>query len=173
MKQRVLVLNQDYSPLTICSVERAFVLVFLDKAEMISSANGQQLRTVTLSYPLPAVIKINRFINLPYRQVVLTRQNVFKRDRFSCQYCGNSRDLTLDHVIPRSRNGKSTWGNLVTACKNCNSRKGDYLPEEVGFNLRTKPYKPSYILFLRNFSGFVVEEWEPYLNGYGTTRATG
>ena len=173
MKRRVLVLNQDYSPLTICSVERAFVLVYLDKAEMVSSANGYQLRTVNMGFPLPAVIRIHRYINLPYRQVVLTRQNIFKRDRFSCQYCGTGRDLTLDHVIPRSRNGKSTWNNLVTACKNCNSRKGDYLPEEAGFNLKTKPYKPSYILFLRNFSGFVVDEWEPFLNGYGNSRALG
>ena len=173
MRFSFLVLNQDLSPLTICSVERAFVLVFLDKAEMITSANGYQLRTVCLKYPLPAVIKIHRYINLPYRQVVLTRQNVFKRDRFSCQYCGTSHNLTLDHVIPRSRKGKSTWNNLVTACKNCNSRKGDYLPGEAGFNLRTKPYKPSYILFLRNFSGFVLDEWEPYLNGYGKSRAVG
>ncbi len=173
MKRRVLVLNQDLSPLTICSVERAFVLVFLDKAEMVSSANGHQLRTVSLTYPLPAVIKINRYINLPYRQVVLTRQNIFKRDRFACQYCGTGHELTLDHVIPRSRMGKSSWSNLVTACKNCNSRKGDFLPEEVGFSLRTRPYKPSYILFLRNFSGFVIDEWEPYLNGYGNSRAVG
>ena len=173
MKSRVLVLNQDYSPLTICAVERAFVLVYLEKAEMLSSSNGQKLRTVDREYPLPSVIKIHRYINLPYRQVVLTRQNIFKRDNFSCQYCGTKQDLTLDHVLPRSREGKSTWTNLVAACKNCNSRKGDFLPEEAGFELKARPYRPSYVLFLRNFSGFVMEEWEPFLNGYGQARATG
>jgi len=158
-------LNQDFTPLTVCTVQRAFLLVFLNKAEMMSGANGHRLRSVTQSYPVPAVIKINRYIHIPYRGVVLTRQNIFKRDGFRCQYCGTHRELTLDHVVPRSRTGKSTWNNLVTACKHCNSRKGDYMPHEANMVLQTKPYKPSYILFLKNFSGYVCEEWKPFLNG--------
>ena len=165
MKRRVLVLNQDHSPLTVTTVQRAFLLVFLNKAEMMNHMNGSMLRTVTSSYPMPAVIRINRYINLPYRGVVLSRQNVFKRDSFECQYCGTSKDLTLDHVLPKSRNGKSTWSNLVAACKPCNSKKGDYLPHEAGFVLRNKPFKPSYLFFLRNFSGSICEEWKPFLNG--------
>jgi len=165
MNRRVLVLNQDHSPLTVTTVQRAFLLIFLDKAAMMNQVSGLFLNTVSQAYPMPAVIKINRYINLPYRGVVLSRQNVFRRDGFECQYCGISTDLTLDHVVPKSRNGKSTWKNLVTACKPCNSRKGDYTPHEMGFALRSQPYKPSYVLFLSNFSGFVREEWKPYLNG--------
>ena len=163
MNQRVLVLNQDYSPLTVCSVQRAFLLIYLQKAELISDFDGQFLRTVTASYPKPAVVRINNYISIPYKDVELSRQNVFKRDSYSCQYCGTNKDLTLDHVLPRSRKGRSSWTNLVTACKSCNARKGNALPEEIGFILKSKPYKPSFILFLRDFSGYIQDEWRPFL----------
>lgn len=163
MNQRVLVLNQDYSPLSLCTVQRAFLLVFLEKADLISGLEGQFLRTVTARYPKPAVIRIRTYIRIPYKEVELSRQNVFKRDSYRCQYCGTAKDLTLDHVLPRSRKGRSSWTNLVTACKNCNARKGDALPEEVGLILKSKPYKPSFILFLRDFSGFIQDEWRPFL----------
>ena len=136
MNQRVLVLNQDYSPLTLCSVQRAFLLVYLQKAELISGFDGQYLRTVTAHYPKPAVIRILSYIRIPYKEVELSRQNVFKRDSYSCQYCGTNKDLTLDHVLPRSRKGRSSWTNLVTACKACNARKGSALPEENWPNLK-------------------------------------
>ena len=165
MNQRALVLNQDYSPLTVCSIQRAFLLIFLEKAELIDDFNGQYLRTVTHNYPKPAVIRICNYINIPYKEVELSRQNVFKRDSYSCQYCGITKNLTLDHVLPRSRKGRSSWTNLVTACKSCNARKGDALPEEIGLILKSKPYKPSFILFLRDFSGFIQEEWRPFLIG--------
>lgn len=164
MNQRVLVLNQDYSPLTVCSIQRAFLLTFLGKAELISGFDGQYLRTITAQYPKPAVVRIINYIRIPYKDVELSRQNVFKRDSYSCQYCGTSKDLTLDHVLPRSRKGRSSWTNLVTACKSCNARKGDALPEEIGLILKSKPYKPSFILFLRDFSGYIQDEWRPFLN---------
>lgn len=164
MNQRVLVLNQDYSPMTVCSIQRAFVLVYLDKAELISGSNGRFLRTVTREFPQPAVVRVLRYISIPYKDVELSRQNIFKRDGYQCQYCGTTKDLTLDHVLPRSRKGRSSWTNLVTACKSCNSRKGDALPEEIGMDLKSNPYKPSFILFLRDFSGFIQEEWRPFLN---------
>ena len=163
MKQRVLVLNQDYTPFTICSVAKAFLLVYLRKAEMITEVTGVALRTVTKAYPMPSVIRLSRYIHLPYRGVMLTRQNIFKRDGYACQYCGTSKDLTLDHVVPRSKRGRTTWKNLVTACKHCNAKKGDYLLEESGLLLKSRPYKPSYILFLRDFSGFMEDNWRPYL----------
>jgi 5-methylcytosine-specific restriction endonuclease McrA len=112
---------------------------------------------------MPAVIRLNRYVNIPYKGVALTRQNVFKRDSFECLYCGKNHDLTLDHVKPRSRGGKSSWDNLATACKRCNAYKGDYTPEERGIELRYKPFKPSYVMFLRDYSGFHCEEWCPYL----------
>ena len=163
MNRKVLILNQDYSPISICSVQRAFLLVYLSKAELIQQAENLKLRSISMTYPMPSVVRLVRYVNVPYRGVVLSRQNVFKRDGFECQYCGNEADLTLDHVIPRSRNGKSTWSNLVTACKRCNSLKGDELVEESGLRLQNKPFKPSFALFLRSFSGYSCDEWKPYL----------
>jgi len=163
MNRRVLVLNQDYSPLTICTVQRAILLVFLGKADLMTPASDAFIRTVSSSYPMPAVIRLHRYINLPYRGVVLTRNNIFKRDNHTCQYCGTGKDLTLDHLIPKAKGGKSSWYNLVTACKKCNARKGDYNPEEVGLKIAQKPFKPNYIMFIRDFSGYVCDEWMPFL----------
>jgi 5-methylcytosine-specific restriction endonuclease McrA len=101
---------------------------------------------------MPSVIRLNRYVHAPYRGVNLTRQNVFKRDNFECQYCGTKKELTLDHVVPSSRGGIHSWTNLVTACKRCNAKKGDYTLEESGMDLHRKPYKPSYALFLRDIS---------------------
>lgn len=164
MNGRVLVLNQDYSPMTVCTVQRAFVLVLTDKAELLREKANESIRTVTRSYPKPAVVKLNRYINIPFKSVVLSRNNIFKRDRFHCQYCDSNRDLTLDHVMPRSRQGKSSWNNLVTACKSCNARKGDYTPEEANMILKNQPYRPSFLMFLKNFSSHTSEEWLPFLN---------
>lgn len=161
---RVLVLNQDYSPLTVCSAERAFLLIFLNKAEMVHNNPSQTLRTVSSKYPMPSVIRLQKYIYIPFKSVILSRQNVFKRDAQECQYCGSKRDLTLDHVLPKSKGGRSTWQNLVTACKRCNSLKGDKTPEEAEMPLKTKPFKPSYVMFVRNFSGFTADEWLKYLS---------
>ncbi|ELR70100.1 HNH endonuclease family protein [Fulvivirga imtechensis AK7] len=131
----------------------------------MEAANGYKLNSVSRSFPMPSVIRLTRYVNIPYKGVALTRLNVFKRDNFSCQYCGTDRDLTLDHVLPRSRGGRSLWNNLVTACKRCNARKGDNTPDEAGTPLRIKPFRPNYVMFLRDFSGFHCDEWKPYLNG--------
>lgn len=164
---RVLVLNFDFSPITVCTVQRAFLLVFLEKAEMLADAQEGMLHSVSQTFPMPAVIRLRRYINRPYKGVMLTRQNVFKRDAYTCQYCGVHKDLTLDHVVPRSKNGKSSWSNLVTACRRCNARKGHFSPEAAGLQLRTKPERPSYLDFLRYHSGLYQKEWDPYLQTSG------
>ena len=163
MNRKVLVLNADFSPISVCTVQRAFLLTYLNKTEMVSPANGYKLRSISQSFPMPAVIRLKKYVNIPYKGVNLTRQNVFKRDAFACQYCGAGKDLTLDHVTPRSKGGRSSWNNLVTACKRCNTKKGDALPQEAGIRLKTKPFRPSYIMFLRDFSGFHCDEWGPFL----------
>ena len=164
---RALVLNFDYSPISVCTVEKAFLLIYLEKAEEVQDFEGVFLCTVSQKFRTPAVVRLLRYVKLPYKSVELTRNNVFKRDGFECQYCGSGRDLTLDHVMPRSRGGTSNWKNLVTACKPCNAKKGDDTPTEAGLDLRQKPFKPSYIMFLRDFSGFDFEEWMPYLQMTG------
>ncbi len=160
---KVLVLNQDYSALSICTGPKAFLLVYLNKAELLAESQERDLRTVKEIYPMPIVIRLKRYIHIPYRGVVMTRQNIFKRDRNRCQYCGTHEHLTLDHVVPKSRGGKTTWDNLATACKRCNSKKGDLTPEEANMPLSQRPFRPSFLMFIRDFSGLSPEEWQPYL----------
>ncbi|NMM50539.1 HNH endonuclease [Marinigracilibium pacificum] len=162
MNQKVLLLNQDYSPLAVCTVNKAFILLFLDKAEMVREFAGEALHSVTRTFPKPAVVKLKRYINLPYKNVMLSRKNIFKRDDHKCQYCGKSSDLTVDHLVPKAKGGKTTWSNLVTACKRCNTVKGNSSPEEVGLELRRQPYRPNYLLFLRDYVGEQNKEWEDF-----------
>jgi len=162
MKTNVLVLNQDYTPLSICSAQRAFVLVFLNKADTIHSYEDANFRTISDSFSIPSVIKINRYINVPYKGVTLTRQNIFKRDRNRCQYCGSTKDLTIDHIHPRSKGGKTTWKNVVTACSPCNSAKSDLSIEKAGMTLAKQPFKPSPFFYLTDKTGKLREEWKSY-----------
>ncbi|HYG39793.1 MAG TPA: HNH endonuclease [Cytophagales bacterium] len=163
MGRKVLVLNQDFRAVTVCNVQRAFLLVYLEKADLISEVPDHQLRSITATFPMPSIIRLRKYVNLPYRGVVLTRHNIFKRDGLKCQYCGSPDNLTLDHVIPKSRGGSSNWDNLITACKSCNSKKGDYIPEEISMVPFKRPFKPSFIMFLRDFSGNLQTDWMPYL----------
>lgn len=163
MNSNVLVLNQDYQPLSVCSVQRSVKLLFLDKAEMLHEDPEKVIRTVDQEYSYPSVIRLRYYIRIPYSRIVLTRKNIMKRDRHTCQYCGVRSDLTLDHVMPKSRGGKDTWENLVTACNKCNVKKGNRTPVEAKMPLNTNPYRPIHITFFQNLMGGVQEHWKPYL----------
>ena len=163
MSRKVLVLNQDYSALAVCSMPKAFLLVFLNKADLVAASTTEKLHSITQTFPYPSVIRLNRYVYFPYKGVVLTRQNIFKRDGNRCQYCGTSDHLTLDHVIPKSRQGRTSWDNLTTACQYCNSKKSDKTPEEAGMQLIRQPFKPSFVMFLRNFSGILDNQWMPFV----------
>ena len=163
MREKVLVLNQDYQAVGICSAQRAFVLVWLRKAEMLHDYAGSALRSVSRQFKYPSVIRLNEYVRLPYRQVSLSRSNIFRRDGNRCMYCGSTTNLTLDHVVPRSQGGKDSWTNLTTACQDCNTMKGSRTPEEAGMVLRQQPFKPSFILYIRDYTGRVNEQWLPYL----------
>ncbi|MEQ9300617.1 MAG: HNH endonuclease [Cyclobacteriaceae bacterium] len=136
----------------------------------MNAVESKELRSVNATFPFPSVIKINRYVNMPYMGVVLTRQNIFRRDCHECQYCGTHKNLTLDHLIPRSKGGKSTWSNLVTACRRCNARKGDYLIDQIDMQPKAMPHKPSYVMFLMDSSGQLQEEWKAYLKPHLKTR---
>lgn len=164
MTMKALVLNLDYTPISVCTVQRAFLLVYLNKAELIKANTNYAFHTVNRVFSMPTVIKINKYVNIPYKGVVLSRENVFKRDGFTCQYCGTNKELTLDHLIPKAKGGETSWSNLVTACKQCNSKKGDYALEEVGMQLTFRPYRPSYIMYLKDLSGNKYDEWKPFLS---------
>lgn len=161
MDGHVLVLNQDYRALSICSVERAVILMFLNKAQLVERRDGQFVRSPSKRLPWPSVVRLKRYVNVPYKKVMLSRQNVFRRDRFTCQYCGQGSDLTLDHVVPKSRGGGDTWKNLVTACNPCNNRKGDRTPNEADMSLKREPFRPSHVMFLRDYMPH--DAWKPYL----------
>ncbi|WP_299990696.1 HNH endonuclease [uncultured Pontibacter sp.] len=163
MRDKVLILNQDFSAIAVCTVTKAFLLVYLEKAELISKANGAVLRTVSTSYPVPSVIRLQRYVKVPYYGIALSRHNVLRRDNFLCQYCGTSRNLTLDHLLPRSRGGETSWQNIVTACSRCNSRKGDRTPEEAGLKLHRHPSRPSLNTFLQQHLNDSNEDWQIYL----------
>ncbi|HYX10653.1 MAG TPA: HNH endonuclease, partial [Candidatus Acidoferrum sp.] len=129
----VLVLNQNYEPLNVCNLPRAFRLVFGEKAEIIEY-DHQIIHTPRAEYHAPSVIRLQYQVRRPRPRVKLSRREIFTRDRHTCQYCGRQgHDLTLDHIMPRHRGGGHTWENLVTACKSCNHRKGGKTLEEARY----------------------------------------
>ncbi len=162
MDQKVLILNQDYSAISLCSIHKAFILLFLDKAELVEKRTGV-LRTISKSFPVPSIIRLQRYVNVPYKGIALSRQNIMRRDQFRCLYCDSTKDLTIDHIIPRSRGGESNWTNLGTACMRCNTRKGDRTPEEANMQLKHKPKKPSLTSFLVLHSDTIDHSWHTYL----------
>jgi len=163
MKHSVLVLNQNYEAISVCTVRRAFLLVFLKKAELIDALEGEYFRSILSNNEIPSIIRLKNYVKVPHRKVSLSRANIFKRDNEQCVYCGTHKDLTIDHVIPRSKGGIDSWENLVTACHTCNSKKGNRTPEEAGMTMLIKPFKPSHIFFMREFNGKIRESWKPYL----------
>jgi 5-methylcytosine-specific restriction endonuclease McrA len=159
----VLVLNQSYEPLSICSARRALLLVLRERAQIVERLEGV-IRSVSQHYAVPSVVRLYKYVNVPRRNIVLSKSNVLKRDRYFCQYCGNkTNDLTVDHIVPRSKGGPSSWENLVCACFECNNKKGDNLLSQIGMELRSKPLRPSSFSFIRNIKDRRQHQWRPYL----------
>ncbi|MBA4250244.1 MAG: HNH endonuclease [Chlorobiaceae bacterium] len=140
------------------------ILLLMNKAEIISIDPRREIRTPKKSFSWPTVIRIKKYVSVPYKRVVLSRKNILRRDSYKCSYCGRGDlPLTVDHVIPKAKGGDDSWENLVTACTYCNNKKGDRTPNESGLHLRIKPYTPSHILFIKNAVGKIDENWKPYL----------
>lgn len=162
-----LVLNQNFEPLNVCSVRRAFVLVDHGKAEVLEAAKDG-IRGVDRVYQTPSVIRLHHFVRRPRPRVRLTRREVFARDEGRCQYCGLAEsDLTLDHVIPRHRGGRHDWDNIVAACRRCNHRKGGRTPAEAHMRLTRSPRQPTLTpaeMFTRYLEGY--REWRPFVVGW-------
>ena len=168
-----LVLNADfrplsYFPLSLWSWQDAVKAVFMDRVNIISEYEDE-VHSPSLTMRLPSVIALKTFIPMA-RRPAFTRFNVFLRDRFACQYCAESfhaSDLTFDHVVPRSRGGRTTWDNVVTACTTCNLLKGNRLPHQCGLNLLREPEEPSNYLLQANGRAFppnyLHESWRDYL----------
>jgi 5-methylcytosine-specific restriction endonuclease McrA len=163
----VLVLNANFEPLNVCTIRRAMGLIISDKATMILDGRGE-VHSVSNAFPAPSVIRLERMIRRPRPRVKLTKQEIFRRDNYTCQYCGKQpHTLTIDHIYPRRLGGKASWDNLVTACPACNHRKGGRTLEQANMRLLQSPTTPSasarYIFgrYLKNNSN-----WLPYVDGW-------
>jgi 5-methylcytosine-specific restriction endonuclease McrA len=166
---KVLLLNGTYEPLQIIAWERAIVLALLDKVEVIETYS-EKVHSPSYSLLLPAVIKLRKYVQPKRYEVRFTRQNIYLRDHYQCQYCGkvpHPEQLTYDHVIPRSRGGKTTWQNIVTCCITCNKRKGKKNLEQAGMQLRRFPARPPnpLVFLLETHEAPVPGCWNFYLNG--------
>jgi len=162
----VLVLNASYEPLNITTWRRAVVMLLKGKAEGLEHDPTSLLRPDQMR---PTVIRLRQFVRVPYRQLPLTRRNVFQRDGHACQYCGYKGDkLSIDHVLPRSRGGIDSWDNVTTACLPCNVRKGNRTPREAGMALVRPPHRPLSGLSFeanRQIRAGRNKEWAKYLIG--------
>jgi 5-methylcytosine-specific restriction endonuclease McrA len=167
MNEPVLVLNGNYAPINVCTTRRAMCLILIGKANMVMDGRGV-VRTVSRSYPKPSIIRLQNVVKRPHPTVKLSKQEIFRRDHFKCQYCGQqARELTVDHVLPQHLGGESTWSNLVTACPSCNHKKGGLTLAQSGLKLKKNPSQPprSAAYLFRKYLK-LYQEWEPYLRGW-------
>jgi len=163
----VLVLNASYEPINVCAARRALVLMLKGLASS-EEHTGSYIHGATRAVLVPSVIRLLEYRRIPRQTRALSRKNILIRDRYTCQYCFEvmgAGELTLDHVMPRSRGGASTWENLVACCRGCNNRKGDRLPDEAGMRLARRP-QPFNLHTSRNLMrqmGHHQEAWRKYL----------
>lgn len=173
-QNRVLLLNgSTWEPLSVISIPRAINLLVAGKAIVVEET-GKFLRTVRDKYPVPSVIALRTYINVPRRQAHWSRKGILVRDEYTCVYCGvtpgslvknkvlTRQDFSIDHILPRSRGGKDTWTNTACACSACNHRKGSRLPNEAGMKLRWEPKMPrtSYLVIA---VGSGPDTWKRYI----------
>ncbi len=161
---KVLVLNASYEPLNITSWQRAAVLVLKGKAEQVE----QDKKLLAPNFHLPTVVRLRHYVQVPYKEIPLTRRNILHRDGHTCQYCGSREDLTIDHIMPRSRKGDDSWENFATACVRCNIKKGNRTPQEASMSLHKKPSRPHSSLYFevsKHLKSGFNEEWRKYVIG--------
>ena len=167
MNEPVLLLNANFEPLNICTIRRAIGLVLSGKAEMLLNGRGY-IQTVRQAFPRPSVIRLGYMVKRPRLRVRLTKREIFRRDRYTCQYCGRkSSNLTLDHIIPKHKGGRHEWSNLVTACAACNLKKGGRTLQHARMTLLKPPNEPrataEYL-----YGAYIPknEDWRQFLKGW-------
>ena len=160
----MLVLNATFEPINVCTVRRAVVLLLKDKAEVIEHGEWE-LHSASTAMIRPVVIRLVSYVRIPrdtHRRKI-TRRAVFARDDWTCQYCGSRSNLTVDHVVPRSKGGGSSWDNIVASCAPCNRRKGNALLGHSGMTLTRLPRTPSAHVFIQVASPTIPAAWRAYL----------
>jgi 5-methylcytosine-specific restriction endonuclease McrA len=163
----VLLLNITYEPLKIINWKKAITLLCLGKVEVIEEYS-REIHSVSFAIKLPSVVRLLRIVTRSKNPVKFSRQNIYARDRYKCQYCGErcpTEDLTYDHVLPKSRGGKTEWRNIVTCCIDCNRQKGGRIPSEASMKLVRKPTRPTWVPAIRVTIGFrkIPQTWRDYL----------
>ena len=164
----VLVLNADYSFMGMISWQRSVVLMYQNKVETIKETDTVVYNTdKSISYIIPKIIRLVKYVTQVFKnKIPYSKSNVFIRDNYSCGYCGvkmKTKDCTVDHIIPRCKGGKTTWVNIVTACKRCNNQKDDKDLYDTHLRLRCDPVAPSVSEFMRKKSQTIVENIGDYL----------
>ncbi len=164
---KILVLNYSYEPLQFCNAKRALIMVLSGRAEGLE-VDGYQVKSPNATFPLPTVIRVLKMVRKKTgKSISFSKKNILKRDNYTCQYCSEtSQALTIDHIVPKSRGGKTTWNNVVVACKPCNLKKSNKTPEEIGFYLTRKPSKPDFYLYSLSVPPAPkshLESWNKYL----------
>jgi 5-methylcytosine-specific restriction endonuclease McrA len=161
----VLKLDSSFKPVEVISWQEAVILTWLNKAWAVEYTD-EWVRSAKEAFQIPSVIALFRYIDEKFFSLPCTRKNILARDDHQCQYCGNyfrESDLTIDHVIPKSKGGKNEWDNVVAACKACNQRKSDYLLENSPVSIIRKPKKPSYRSLIEKRIGDANSKWKEYL----------
>jgi 5-methylcytosine-specific restriction endonuclease McrA len=167
--EQTLLLNASYEPLKVVHWQKAMTLLFQGKVEVIKEYD-REIHAVSFKIRLPSVIRLLRYIKIKRRfdYVPFSRANIYARDEYQCQYCGDAfstNDLTFDHVVPVAKGGRKDWENIVTCCVTCNRRKGGRTPGEAGMHLLRMPKRPESAPFIRITIGFrnAPESWRDYL----------
>ena len=153
----VLVLNFDYVPINITTWNKGFTLVYKGKAELIK-VEEQKITSSESKYDKPLIIRLLRYIKHNKKTLKVNRNRIYRRDNFQCVYCNSKKDLTIDHIIPKSRGGGNDWYNLVTSCSKCNNKKADRTPDEANMRLLKQPYAPLIV----NDNKFLQNIWDEY-----------
>ena len=161
--EKVLVLNSDYTPINITTVYRGFNLVTKGKAEILKSSDSPIIAGSN-TFIRPLIIRLLNYVKYRVHKLKINRHRLFKRDNYECVYCGGKKNLTVDHIQPKSRGGENTWQNLITCCGTCNRAKGDKTPVEANMKLRYNPYEPS--IFSEIINSNVEPIWKEFQKSY-------
>ena len=168
MNQEVLVLNSDFEPLNVCNMRRAVVLVYMGKADVLHTDDlSMPVALVDGELAAPSVVKLRYHVRRPLPELKLSRRSIFARDNYTCQYCGHvSRDLTIDHIVPKRHGGQMRWENLVACCRKCYTKKGDKMLGQTGMKLTRHPRRPRYVPYIaltKYVNGTKNDIWRNYL----------
>jgi hypothetical protein len=156
---KVLVLNSDYTPINVTTVFKGFKLVDKGKAEILK-AGDNPIIAGEKEFLRPLIIRLYNYVKFRFHKLKINRNRLFRRDNYACVYCGNKRNLTVDHVMPKSRGGQNTWLNLVTCCSHCNRVKDNRTPEEAGMRFLKQPYEPS--IFSEVVNPSIESVWQEF-----------